>query len=205
MLPGWLTACVLTAGFVVVVFRPGNTPDRDDGTLPPLRLRLGAAATLAAAVLVVALPNPALPVLAVGLAVASLQRLRPRLDARMLAFLFSVTVAVGTCAHLWSGPAGLLGSSGAWSAAGLGAVASVLVNNLPATVLFAAGPVPHPDALLLGLDLGPNLAVTGSLSAVLWLQAARCVGMRPSIATYTRLGIVLVPLTLAATVAVSRI
>jgi arsenical pump membrane protein len=205
MLPAWLTACTLTAGFVVVVFRPGNTPNQAHGTPPPLRLGLGAAATLVAAVLVVVLPNPALPVLAVGLAVVGLQRLRPQLDARMLAFLFSVTVALGTCARLWSGPAGLLGSSGAWSAAGLGAVASLLVNNLPATVLLAAGPVPHPDALLLGLDLGPNLAVTGSLSAVLWLQAARGVGTRPSLATYTRLGVVLVPLTLAATVAVSRV
>jgi len=51
--------------------------------------------------------------------------------------------------------------------------------------------------------LGPNLAVTSSLSAVLWLQAARTVGAKPSIATYTRLGLVLVPLTLAAAVAVS--
>ena len=50
---------------------------------------------------------------------------------------------------------------------------------------------------------GPNLAVTGSLSAVLWLQAARAVEARPSIATYTRFGVVLVPLTLVATVALS--
>jgi len=70
-------------------------------------------------------------------------------------------------------------------------------------VLLTAGPLPHPDALLLGLDLGPNLAVTGSLSAVLWLQAAHGVGARLSIATYTRLGIVLVPLTLVVTVAIS--
>ena len=53
------------------------------------------------------------------------------------------------------------------------------------------------------LDLGPNLAVTGSLLAVLWLQAARGADARPSIATYTRLGAVLVPLTLAAALAAS--
>ena len=80
---------------------------------------------------------------------------------------------------------------------------SVAVNNLPATVLLTGQAPAHPFALLLGLDLGPNLAVTGSLSAVLWLQAARSVGARPSIATYTRFGVVLVPLTLAVTVAVS--
>jgi arsenical pump membrane protein len=77
----------------------------------------------------------------------------------------------------------------------------VLVNNLPAAVLLSAQPAPHPNALLLGLDLGPNLAVTGSLSAVLWLQAARAVGAHASITTYTRLGLILVPLTLAAALA----
>ncbi len=203
MLPVWLTACAITAGFIVLVFRPGKSGRQVRGGLPPLRLRLGAAATVAAALLVVVLPDPAIPVLAVGVAVAALQRLRPRFDARLLAFLFAVTVALGTCARLWNGPAGLLGSSDAWSAAGIGAAASLVVNNLPATVLFATRPLPHPNALLLGLDLGPNLAVTGSLSAVLWLQAARAVGARPSIATYTRLGILLVPTTLAAAVVVS--
>ena len=54
-----------------------------------------------------------------------------------------------------------------------------------------------------GSTSGPNLAVTGSLSAVLWLQAARAVDARPSVATYTRLGLALVPLTLAAAVAAS--
>ncbi len=203
MLPAWLAACAITAGFVVLAFRPRNAGPQAYGALPPIRLRLGAAATLAAALLVVALPNPALPVLGVGVGVGVLQRMRPRLDARLLALLFAVTVALGTCARLWNGPAGLVGSSDAWKSAGIGAVASLLANNLPATVLLAAGPLPHPEALLLGLDLGPNLAVTGSLSAVLWLQAARRVDARPSIATYTRLGVVLVPLTLAAALAAS--
>ena len=66
-------------------------------------------------------------------------------------------------------------------------------------VLLTAEPVAHPDALLLGLDLGPNLAITGSLSAVLWLQAARTAGTDVSITTYSRLGLLLVPLTLALT------
>jgi arsenical pump membrane protein len=83
----------------------------------------------------------------------------------------------------------------------IGAVASVLVNNLPAAVLLSAQPPAHPAALLLGLDLGRNLAVTGSLSAVLWLQAARTVDAHTSITTYSRLGLLLVPATLAATLA----
>ena len=203
MLPAWLTACAITASFFVLLFRHGSAGRGVDLELPPLRLGIGAGATLAAAVLVVALPNPALPVLAVGLVAIARQRIRPSLDARVLGLLFAGALAVGTLARLWHTPTELLGSSDAWTVAGIGAGASLLVNNLPAAVLLTAGPLPHPDALLLGLDLGPNLAITGSLSAVLWLQAARAADARPSIATYTRLGLVLVPVTLAATVTLS--
>ena len=68
-------------------------------------------------------------------------------------------------------------------------------------MLFSAQSPPHPRALLLGLDLGPNLAITGSLSALLWLQAARTVNANTSIATYTKLGALLAPLTLVGTLA----
>jgi arsenical pump membrane protein len=203
MLPAWLTACAITAAFVCASFRLAGGSRNMSAEVSPMRLRVGAAATLAAALLVVLLPNPAVPVLVVGLVAIALQRLRPRLDARVLALLFVVAVSLGTLARLWHGPASLLDSSGVWAAAGIGAGASLVVNNLPATVLLTGRTPAHPFALLLGLDLGPNLAVTGSLSAVLWLQAARSVGARPSIVTYTKLGLVLVPLTLALTVAVS--
>jgi arsenical pump membrane protein len=202
MLPAWLAACAITAAFVAVVLRPRESDLRALTEPPPPRLGLGAAATLAAALLVVLLPNPALPVLALGVAVTAARRLWPRLDARLLAVLFAVTVILGTLARLWLGPAKLLAASGIWAAAATGAAASLVLNNLPATVLLSARTPAHPDALLLGLDLGPNLAVTGSLAAVLWLRSARSVGARPSIATYTRLGVVLVPLTLAATIGV---
>jgi arsenical pump membrane protein len=75
----------------------------------------------------------------------------------------------------------------------------VLVNNLPAAMMLSAHLPAHPRALLLGLDLGPNLVVTGSLSAVLWLQVARADAARPSILRYTLLGLVLVPLSLGLT------
>jgi arsenical pump membrane protein len=73
------------------------------------------------------------------------------------------------------------------------------VNNLPAAVVLSAHVPHHPLALLLGLDLGPNLAVTGSLSAVLWLQVARADDARPSILRYSLLGLVLVPVSLGLT------
>jgi len=81
------------------------------------------------------------------------------------------------------------------------ACSSLLVNNLPAAVVLSARPAAHPNALLLGLDIGPNLAFTGSLSALLWLQAARAVGAHASLRDYSRLGVVLVPGTLALTLA----
>jgi arsenical pump membrane protein len=201
MLPAWLAACAITAAFVSLAL-PIRSPTQPSPTVaPPIRLRIGAIATLAAALLVVVLPGAAVPVLAVGLTAAALQRLRPRIDVRAVSLLFALSVGLGTLARLWHGPADLLESSGAWAIVGIGAATSLVVNNLPATLLLATRPPAHPDALLLGLDLGPNLAVTGSLSAVLWLQAARAAGARPSIATYTRLGVLLVPLTLAAAVA----
>jgi arsenical pump membrane protein len=200
MLPAWLAACSVTAAFLAVAFRfePGRA---DAGGLPPLPLGVGAAATLAAATLVLVLRNAALPVLAIGLVASAIRRLRPRLDARALALLFALTVALGAFARAWNGPAQLLNSSGRGATAALAALASVLVNNLPAAVFFSAQPPPHPRALLLGLDLGPNLAVTGSLSAFLWLQAARMVDAKASIRTYSRLGALLVPLTLAGALA----
>jgi len=204
MLPAWTAACAITAAFVALAFRL-DVGERIEDAAPPLRLGVGAAATLAAAACVLTLPNAALPVLAVGLVAIALRHLRPRLDVRALAVLFVLATGLGTIARLWGDLADLLGSRGNWTAAAIGAIASILVNNLPAAVLLSAHPAAHPEALLLGLDLGPNLAVTGSLSAVLWLQAARTVQADASIATYTRLGVILVPLTLAAALLAIRV
>jgi arsenical pump membrane protein len=76
----------------------------------------------------------------------------------------------------------------------LGAVA---INNLPAASLLSAHSLAHPFFLLLGLNLGPNLAITGSLSAILWLRLARENGAEASIWRYSRLGLVIAPLQLA--------
>jgi len=73
-------------------------------------------------------------------------------------------------------------------------MASVVLNNLPAASLLAARVPPRPFALLVGLDIGPNLFVTGSLAWILWLKAASSAGASPSIAKASRLGLVAVPL-----------
>lgn len=198
MMPAWLVACALTAAVLALVY-PLEDGERDGREPATLRLGFGTLATLAAATLMLVLPNAALPVLGLGLIAIVLRRLRPRLDIRALSFLFALAVGLGTLARSWDGPAQLLASSGPWATAAIAASGSLLINNLPAAVLFSASPPSHPWPLLLGLDLGPNLAVTGSLSALLWLQAARSVNARASIATYSKLGALLVPLTLAAT------
>jgi Na+/H+ antiporter NhaD/arsenite permease-like protein len=56
--------------------------------------------------------------------------------------------------------------------------------------------------LLIGLNLGPNLFVTGSLAWLLWLRTARAAGAKPSIAKASRIGAVAVPLSMAAALAV---
>jgi arsenical pump membrane protein len=126
-------------------------------------------------------------------------------DPATLAGVFGLAVALGALARTWDGPAHLMAQAGVAETAGLGAIASVLVNNLPAAVLLAYHHPAHPRALLLGLDLGPNLAVTGSLSALIWFRAARMVGTRPSAAYLSRLGIVLVPLSITASAIALRL
>jgi arsenical pump membrane protein len=157
-----------------------------------------------AVVLILVLANPALPVLTVGVVAVLLARLAPRrsidaLNPALLLGVLGVAVALGTLARSVAWFAGLVDNAGRWETAGIATAAALLVNNLPAAVMLSAHLPAHPRALLLGLDLGPNLAVTGSLSAVLWLQVARANGARPSIVRYTLLGLVLVPISLGLT------
>jgi arsenical pump membrane protein len=73
-----------------------------------------------------------------------------------------------------------------WTAAAAGtliALGANLTNNLPAG-LIAAGVVQAADAprsvagaILIGVDLGPNLSITGSLATILWLTALRRAGL----------------------------
>ena len=120
----------------------------------------------------------------------------------MLVGLFGVAVALGTLGRVWSGPADLLSHLDNWGTAVVAAGSSVLVNNLPAATLLAARRPEHPFSLLVGLNLGPNLFVTGSLAWILWLRAARNAGVRPSIAKASRLGVLAVPLSMAAALGV---
>ena len=170
-------------------------------------LGVGLVAIAAVTVLVLVLRSPAVPVALVGLAAISIRSFSPDISPRgsletlglpVLVGLFGVAVALGTLGRTWSGPANLLSHLDAWGTAVVAALSSVLVNNLPASSLLAARVPPRPFALLVGLNIGPNLLVTGSLAWFLWLRAARSAGARPSIAKASRLGAVAVPLSMAA-------
>ena len=124
------------------------------------------------------------------------------LGVPVLIGLFGLAVALGTLGRSWSGPATLLSHLDAWGTAAVAAAASVLVNNLPAASLLAARRPDHPFALLIGLNVGPNLFVTGSLAWILWLRAARAAGGRPDVRRASLLGVASVPLALTAAVGV---
>ena len=203
-----LAALVVTAVVVAVAEHRALRVRVEDPT-PADRpaLGLGLVAVLAAAVLVVVLHNPAIPVAAVGVAAVGVRlaaraeqprRVLDVLGVPVLVGLFGVAVALGNLGRVWSGPATLMSHLDLWGTAVVAAVSSVLLNNLPAASLFAARVPAHPFAMLVGLNLGPNLFVTGSLAWFLWLRAARTAGARPSIAKASRLGAVAVPLSMAA-------
>ena len=52
-------------------------------------------------------------------------------------------------------------------------------------------------AVLLGVNIGPNLTYTGSLATLLWRRVLREHGPRPSLREFTRLGLLTVPAGLA--------
>jgi arsenical pump membrane protein len=74
-----------------------------------------------------------------------------------------------------------------------------LVNNLPAALLSGSvlGMAHAPDdvhaAVLIGVDIGPNLSITGSLATILWLGALRREGLIVGGGTFLKLGAVVMP------------
>jgi arsenical pump membrane protein len=196
--PG-LASLAVTAAVVGGVEHRALRVRIDDLTAPERpTLGVGVAAVVAASVLVVVLRSPALPVAAVGIVAAGStiarrkeepKRVLAVLGMPVLIGLFGVAVGLGTLGRVWSGPANLLSHLDGWQTTAVAAVSSVLVNNLPASSLLAARPPHHPFALLIGLNVGPNMMVTGSLAWFLWLRAARGAGARPSLSKASRLGV----------------
>ncbi|MGA8531322.1 MAG: arsenic transporter [Acidobacteriaceae bacterium] len=80
---------------------------------------------------------------------------------------------------------------------------SNVMNNLP--VGLAAGTAlrqtghhgPLAEALMIGVDLGPNLSVTGSLATILWLIALRREGAEITGWSFLKAGAIVMPVALA--------
>jgi arsenical pump membrane protein len=81
-------------------------------------------------------------------------------------------------------------------------VANNLVNNLPLGLI--AGGTLHAahtkgliaNSVMIGVDLGPNLSVTGSLATILWLLALRKEGLDVTFWKFLRVGVVAMPIAL---------
>jgi arsenical pump membrane protein len=79
---------------------------------------------------------------------------------------------------------------------------SNVVNNLPSGLIAGTAIVQTPiaeslrNALLIGVDLGPNLSVTGSLATILWLIALRREKQTVSAWSFLKVGVVVTPVAL---------
>jgi arsenical pump membrane protein len=93
--------------------------------------------------------------------------------------------------------------------AALAAVAANLLDNIPATLVLLAvlGDAPHPGlvlAVLIGVNVGPNLTYVGSLATLLWRRVLAGTDAAPSAREFVGLGLLTVPVALVAAVVALR-
>lgn len=197
------------------------------GRLALVGIGLAAVALLTASALRADLGAPTLGAAAVALGLVMLRDRRalwetPRQVAwsvlPLVAGLFVVVEAVNRAGALRAGQGALVALNGAASplvadlagAFGITAISNV-VNNLPAGLLTgtAVHRVPVSDglrgALLIGVDLGPNVSVTGSLATVLWLIALRREGLHVSAWSFLKVGLLVTPVALVLAVLASTL
>ncbi|MFF5700984.1 SLC13 family permease [Streptomyces sp. NPDC012794] len=88
--------------------------------------------------------------------------------------------------------------------AGVAAVLANLINNLPAVLallpLAAPGGAGVVLAVLIGVNIGPNLTYVGSLATLLWRRLLHAHGEDVRLGAFTRLGLLTTPVSLAAAV-----
>jgi len=134
----------------------------------------------------------------------------------LVAGLFVIVEALQGAGLLTVGLRGLqsLAKIPAWQAKNLSACAVALasnaMNNLPvgliggATLQQANHSAILAHALLIGVDLGPNLSVTGSLATILWLIALRREDVEITAWEFMKVGMVAMPLALLASLLALR-
>ena len=109
------------------------------------------------------------------------------------------TGALGPLVQLLSAGARTSPEATALWSGGAAALLCNAVNNLPLGLIAGSvGSAAHltqrvTGALLIGVDLGPNLSVTGSLATILWLVALRREGQEVSAWKFLALGALVMP------------
>lgn len=132
----------------------------------------------------------------------------------LVAGLFVIVEALQSAGLLRAGLAGLqmLGQQSIWIGKLLAAFAVAFLsngmNNLPVGLMSGAaiqhagetGVMAH--AILIGVDLGPNLSVTGSLATILWLIALRREKIEIRAWEFLKVGAIAMPIALIGSVLV---
>jgi arsenical pump membrane protein len=132
----------------------------------------------------------------------------------LVAGLFVIVEALQNAGLLRLGLTGLraLGETATWIAKGTAALAVALLsnamNNLPVGLMSGAA-IRHAQetsvvahAILIGVDLGPNLSVTGSLATILWLIALRREKVEITAWEFFKIGVIAMPVALIASLLV---
>ena len=215
MFAAWVTSVAITT-FVVAAWnwkRLRSLPTMKRTIAPPLGLGVGSIAFGAATILMLVLRSPALPVFAVGVVAECVEILALRrasfgvaakiANLPLLVTLFALALGVASLARVWHYPAHVMSNAGSWATGFIGAGSANVINNLPAAALLSSKLPAHPYQLLLGLDLGPNICVLGAMSSLLWLRIAKQHDAKPSILTFSRIGVVVTALTLLVALAVT--
>lgn len=120
----------------------------------------------------------------------------------------NTTGLIGALAEMLKSASATSESKTAAIAGGALALVSNLMNNLPAGLIASTAiaqahpPKPVIDALLIGVDLGPNLSITGSLATILWLTAIRREGEQVRFGRFLKVGAVVMPPALILAIAV---
>jgi arsenical pump membrane protein len=194
--------------------RPHPDPDqRDEDTGPPVFTLAVVALTLAGfAGASAAGVNPAWAAFA-GAAVLAVRALARRrvapaalvraADLPFLAFVLGLGIVVKAVVDNGLGAAlapllpGGTSLPALLATAALAAALANVCNNLPAVLVLL--PLAAPSgagavlAVLLGVNIGPNLSYTGSLATLLWRRILRRHGSAPDLGEFTRLGLLTVP------------
>lgn len=112
---------------------------------------------------------------------------------------------ITTISHLLQSQAHHSPVAATWLSGAVNGFGCNLVNNLPAGLIAGSAmavdhlPAMVKSATLIGIDLGPNLSVTGSLATILWLTELRRNGHSVSGRQFLQLGaVVMVPALIAA-------